>query len=277
MGKFTSKQIDKLHETLEFKQKEVRLKFSDPFSLNMGEMVEVEKGLTDENGFLTVDKKVKPIYENGDDTLKRMIVANTYLWMDSHDDVHLPGIFKRSIQHKGLRVPHLHDHIFQLDAKVGRTVSLEEMDISWRQLGISKAGSTQALIAVSEVQKKLNEKIFDAYKDDEIDQHSVSMRYIDISLAMNDEDSEESFKLWQEWIGKIGNREKVEQQGFFFAVAEAELAEYSAVLAGSNELTPTLKTGLTGNSTPEQTQVDEPTQHKSMQELLNNYNFNLNF
>jgi hypothetical protein len=67
------------------------------------------------------------------------------------------------------------------------------------------------------------------------------MRYINLALAVNDGESyPNEFKVWQDVIGKVGNRKAAEEQGYFWAVKEAALIETSAVLAGSNELTPTM-------------------------------------
>ncbi len=44
--------------------------------------------------------KGRYLYENDEEKgiLKRTIVSNTYNWLDSHGDVHLNGIFAKSIQ-----------------------------------------------------------------------------------------------------------------------------------------------------------------------------------
>jgi hypothetical protein len=100
---------------------------------------------------------------------------------------------------------------------------------------------TTALFLESEVKRGMNEKVFDAYLNGEIDQHSVAMRYINVSLAVNDEEEyPNEYKVWQEVIGKVGNRAEAEKKGYFWAIREAALLETSAVLEGSNVLTPTL-------------------------------------
>lgn len=189
-------------------------------------------------------KTVKSDYVHENDekngSAMRTIVANTYLWLDSHDDVHLENLFSKSVAERGNKIPHLRDHIFEMTAKVGQTQSLEEKEINWVDLGVDKVGSTIALIAVSKILKRYNETVYDAYLNDEVDQHSVAMSYIRLALAINDEEYKEEFKVWQSVIERLGNREKAEKQGYFWAVSEAKLHEYSAVLAGSNELTPTL-------------------------------------
>lgn len=237
MKKLSSKQFDKLQERLEFKMR-MPSKTADVVDI-IPSLAAYAINKSD------ASKKIPVTYENNEEagSLKRTIVANTYNWLDSHDDVHLEGVFTRSIDHKGAEnFPHLHDHIFQLDAKIGETISLQELAISWRQLGVKKSGSTIALVAVSEILKDYNEKIYGLYLKDKVDQHSVRMRYKKINLAVNDADEwPEEFKVWEEVYPLLGNKKKADEQGFFFAVREAELFEYSGVLAGSNELTQTLK------------------------------------
>jgi hypothetical protein len=85
----------------------------------------------------------------------------------------------------------------------------------------------------------------------------VGMQYVKIDLAVNDEDEEEEYKVWQDNIGKIANREAVEKEGFFWLVREAKLIEISAVLMGSNPITPTLEAA---KSTSETTEPSNDTQ-----------------
>lgn len=187
--------------------------------------------------------KAKYPYENNEEkgVLKRTIVANTYNWLDSHGDVHLNEVFAESIKQKGTKIFHLNSHMLDFSAKIGKPYSVEEKDISWRELGQGKTGMTQALFVGSEIRKSYNETLYTAYLNDEVDQHSVGMQYVNLALAVNDKDNyPREYEEWQKHIGKIGNRSKAEEKGYFWAVYEAKLIEVSAVLLGSNELTPTL-------------------------------------
>jgi hypothetical protein len=192
-------------------------------------------------------EKGKYAFENNLEAgvLKRTIVANTYHWLDTHDDVHLDNIFANSIAQKVNKpAPHLLEHNYSLTAKIGKALSYREQEMSWRELGQGKTGMTMVLLLESNILKTYNERIYNEYLDDQIDQHSVKMRYIKMALAVNDAESyPNEYKVWADEIAKIGNRKKAEDQGYFWAQIEAELYETSAVLAGSNELTPTLGEG----------------------------------
>lgn len=209
---------------------------------------------------IEVQKGIKPLYENDKEAgvLKRTIVANTYWWQDSHDDVHLgkgdegeegTAIFSESIKGRASKIFPMDQHKWDLDAKMGRTINLYESGISWRQLGVGRTGMTEALFADVEIMRSKNERRYNDYLNNEIDQHSVGMRYQDIQLAVDDsEEYPNEYKVWQKFIAKIGNRSYTESKGYFFAVGKAQLREYSAVIAGSNELTPTM--GGSGSGEP---------------------------
>lgn len=173
--------------------------------------------------------------------IKRTIIGNTYNWMDSHDDVHADGCFSKSITERQDKIWHLHDHEQKITAKVGKPTSIYEKAIDWKDLGVNLTGKTQSLFMDSDIRKDYNELIFEQYLNGEIDQHSVGMRYNQIHLAINNPEMKPEFAMWSQMIGKIGNKERCEEQGFFWAVIDATLVEISCVLAGSNELTPTLE------------------------------------
>lgn len=200
---------------------------------------------------------------DNENTIERTIIGNTYNWMDSHDDVHAKGVFSKSIKERKAQVFHLHDHEFKITSKVGEPIDIYENEISWKELGIEKSGNTQALFLDSEIKKEYNDKIFNAYKSGQITNHSVGMQYVKIDLAVNDEEYEDEFKIWNDNIDSLGNKEKAEDKGFFWLVREAKLIEISAVLIGSNELTPTLEAV---NNTSKQ----EPSNDTQIKQFLTN-------
>lgn len=251
------------------------------------ELIDMKKSMTKIADVVTMDPEiVKPsdalkgryLYEDDKAAgiLKRTIVANTYNWLDSHDDVLVNGVFAKSISERGARAPHLHDHIFEIGAKVGKPIKYFEADISWRELGLGKTGMTQALMMESEIRKSYNERVYEDYLNGEVDQHSVRLRYMDIGLAINDEDEEAEYKLWQEVFPKLGNKKQAEGQGFFFVVKQAQLIETSAVLMGANELTPTMpnKEEPMKNQPSEDIEDQPPTKALDIDSILNYYKLN---
>lgn len=208
--------------------------------------------------------KTNKVIEDTDNVLKRTIVGNTYMWMDSHDDVHSNGVFTKSIKERQNSIFHLHDHKFEITAKVGEPTKIYENELLWSDFGVNKAGTTTALLMDTDIKKDYNDKIFNEYKANRITQHSVGMQYVKIDLAVNDSEYEEEYKVWQDNIDNIGNKELAEEKGYFWLVREAKLIEISAVLLGSNTLTPTLE----NKEAVSNTSKTEPSSDTQLKQLL---------
>lgn len=168
------------------------------------------------------------------------VVANTALWMDSQYDVLIPDCWKTSIKQRKGMIPHLHDHIHEIGAEVGDVADIYSQDVSLTDLGLNKSGKTQCLIFETDIRKSYNEAVFNKYSAGRIKQHSIGLQYVKMSLAINDEDSQKEFDFWTKYIKQVINRDVAEEAGFFWVIEEIKLLENSAVLFGSNELTPTL-------------------------------------
>lgn len=216
---------------------------------NKAELAELKKAprkFTDPYGIgMFVERTVKALNTSFVDnpesgSIDRSIILNTYNWLDSHKDVHLDHLFKNSIKERKDRIWHLHDHRFEVSAKVGKPKKVYEKAVAWIDLGIEKPGETMCLFMDTQIMREWNEKIFLQYLADEIKQHSVAMQYVQLDLALNDPDYKQEFRLWNKILPLLGNPDEAEKDGFFWAISEAKLFEGSCVLEGSNELTPTL-------------------------------------
>ena len=219
---------------------------------NKKELIKLKKATIKEGDIISFDitepinLKSELIKEDNENELFRTIVGNTYGFMDSHDDVHIKGIFTKSINENGSNVLHLHDHVHQLVAKVGTPLKVYEQEVKWEDVGLKKAGSTTALLMDTRIEKARNSNIFTDYKSGSINQHSVGMQYVKLELAVNDPEEKEEFATWERYKNEVANLDKAEEQGYFWAVTEAKLIEISAVIKGSNELTPTLAPSTKG-------------------------------
>ena len=242
------------------------------------EIIEFKKAVVKHTTPTTTDKEscstVKALStskeHDTDNVIKRTVIGNTYNWLDSHGDVHLEGTFGKSISERQNKIWHLHDHEQKITAKVGIPSRIYEEKVEWSDLGIKKAGTTTALMMDSDIRKDYNNLIFQEYKDGNIDQHSVGMYYVKIDFAVNDKEHKAEFKTWNDNIENIGNREKAEELGYFYAVKEAKLVEISAVLQGSNELTPTIEAKDIEPSKDTQNEPSKDTQ-KTNNNLRNNF------
>lgn len=205
----------------------------------------------------TSTKANTPVNEDVD-SLRVRVVANTANWIDSHMDLLLPDSAKKSISERKGIIPHLHDHVHAIAAKIGEVVDITLPVLSYSELGISGSGSTQAIVFVTDIIKSYNEKVFNQYKLGRINQHSIGLQYVSLELAINDEDSEKEFDFWNKYLPQVINKDVAESMGFFWVVQEIKLIENSAVLFGSNVITPTLDNNLNKIEPLTSTQVPEP-------------------
>lgn len=214
---------------------------------NKAEIIKLKKAQLKKGDIISFDSKAEITTKadvntpDSETEIYRTIVGNTYGFMDSHDDVHFKGIFSKSIKENGTKVLHLHDHVHELAAKVGTPLEVYEKEVSWADVGLKTGGMTTALLMDTRIEKERNPNIFKDYLSGLINQHSVGMQYVKIDLAVNDAEEEEEYANWNKYKDEVINIEKAEEQGFFWAVTEAKLIEISCVIAGSNELTPTLE------------------------------------
>lgn len=179
-----------------------------------------------------------------DDILHVKVVANTSWWCDSQMDVLTDSCWEKSITEKGINIPHIADHKHVSTAHVGDVTAVYSQNIKLSSLGLSQTGSTKALIFETDIRREYNEKVYLFYKNGKINQHSIGLQYVSIGMAINDKDYMAEFGLWEKYIGKVINKDKAIEAGYFFIVTEIKVLENSCVLFGANELTPTLETEI---------------------------------
>jgi len=209
-----------------------------------------------------------------EDEYKVRAVLNTTNIMDSHDDVHLNGIWNKTLS-QNRNIMMLQEHQLKFDTIIADSKDLEAYTkkISWENLGYNYPGYTQALIFDFNMKRERNAFMFDQYSKGYVKNHSVGMQYVQIEMAINDENFEEEYKVWKNYFERIANKELAEQKGYFFAVREAKLFEGSAVPIGSNTATPTLENNAKSQS-PEGI-GNEPSEgtHKEWQYIIDNLKF----
>lgn len=195
-------------------------------------------------------------------------VINTTNIMDSHNDVHLKGLWKKTLK-ENKRLLHVQEHKaheFKSIISSGADLKVYVKDMTWKELGYNVEGTTQALVFESKVKKSRNAYMFDLYAKGEVDNHSVGMRYVKIKMAINDERYEEEYAEWEKNIDLIINKSQAERVGYFFPVYEAKAIEGSAVPLGSNHVTPLLEVK---HEPSLDTQNDDEAAVKALQERKN--------
>lgn len=177
-------------------------------------------------------------------TLNVKVVINTTNFLDSHGDVHVNGIWNKSVNdnaNKGFL--HLQEHERDFDKVISDNAKGYVQSMTWKQLGLPYDGKTEALIFESTIEKKRNEFMLNQYANGWVKNHSVGMRYVQLELAINTEaEYDKEYKaLWDEYYPIIANKEVADERGYFWVVKEAKIVEGSAVVMGSNSATPTLE------------------------------------
>lgn len=184
--------------------------------------------------------------EPSGDSLRVKVVINTTNVMDSHLDVHIPGLWNKSLkENKDIYL--LQEHKMEYDNVIAypSSVKASAESFNFSELGFKQlSGTTEALVFEAEISKEDNPDMFRRYAQGKVTNHSVGMRYVKILMAVNsdDEDFKEEKKNWDKYIDQVANRKDAENQGYFWAVTEAKVIEGSAVPIGSNRVTPTIET-----------------------------------
>lgn len=210
-------------------QKKSEFKRADSFCANV---VQLKDGVTNKSQNLDEDViKVRPI-------------INTTLYRDSHKDVHINGLWKKSLS-ENKRIKHLQEHEMAFNKVIADKDDLKAFTklYNWRDLGYDVDGKTEALVFDSTVRKSRNPDMFKEYKDGNVDNHSVGMYYVKLSLAIDSDDEDDKVEkaVYDKHIEDIANKEEVKKDKYFWAVYEAKVIEGSAVPMGSNPITPTLE------------------------------------
>jgi len=217
-------------------QKKLAIKNADPVSIGQGLwyiMPDATKGET-----------MKDV--SSDNNIQVKVVINTTNIMDSHSDVHIKGLWDKSLT-ENTRIKHIQEHEMKFDKIIADKEDLKAYvsDFTWKELGYDSEGNTEALVFESNVKRDRNTDMFQEYKDGNVDNHSVGMRYVKLYFAMNsDKESHAAYKdAWNKYYPSVANKVDVDRKGYFYAVTEAKVIEGSAVVNGSNFVTPTLSTG----------------------------------
>ena len=211
-------------------QKEAEKTFSEPLSYNLRQRGESEKGV---NSFTL-------------DPLKSYHVINSTNVLDTHSDVHVKGIWNKSVNDKQGKIFFVADHTLQSGSIISfkEDVEMVVKDLKWTELGIEKEGSTQALVFVVDKANIIHAVAKIAADKNKSIEHSVRMSYVTYDLAINDDSDEYTTEkaVWDSVINLILNKEDAIEQGYFFRVSEAKIVlEGSMVLFGSNGITPILE------------------------------------
>ncbi len=200
-------------------------------------------------------------------------VINTTKFLDSHNDVHMDGIWNKSVNEQNGKVYYVADHELKLNSIIAYPSSVNVMlkRLPWGALGKNYEGETEALIYEIPKSEIVNSLAKKAIEEKAPMQNSVRMRYIRIKLALNSTSKEDiEYKAnWDESINLIANKDVAYENGYFWAVYEAKIEkEGSMVLFGSNEVTPILTNEAANGTSQDKNEPPVGTQTKICQLIL---------
>jgi hypothetical protein len=242
MSKIFCKELDKHFDTKE-------LMFKELFE-NRNEIIAIKKA----NIYKSIDKgsiaplqilknidAVKAPFEIDENYFYAVINSTNYL--DSHGDVHIPELWKKSLKDNVGKLHYVVDHELKVASVIAWPKDVEAFTIivPWSFIGKDYAGDTQILvykipksaIMMPEVKYVIDNKI-DV-------QNSVRMQYITIKFCVNSDDKDyaEAKNNWNNYIDQVANKDVALSDGYFFAILEAAIRqEGSMVIYGSNDATP---------------------------------------
>lgn len=237
-------------------QKRMQIKHSDGLNIGLMPNITQKSAISNKNG----------------EAVSVIAIINTTNYLDSCDDVHIDGLWNKSINENKGKILHLQEHESKFDKIIA---SGEDLDVftqlyKWFDLGYNFIGNTEALVFNSLVRKSRNGYMYNQYRNGYVTNHSVGMQYMKIALGINDPEQKEEFEIFQKYLDKIVNKNIALARGFFWAVTEARVFEGSAVPQGANDLTPTLSV-----KPVQATQKYEPSidTQKNKIELIKNFKF----
>lgn len=204
------------------------------------------------------------------DIVEVKAVINTTNIIDSHLDLHMSNIWNKTVKEHPLTY-HLKQHEQKFESVISSKAKNINEESNFNLLGLTEDFKTTANINQFLIDKNKNPFMFDQYVSGEVKQHSVGMMYVNLDIAYYDEDSQKNMDFFEEMKAKSVNPEVADEYGYFWVVYEAKKREGSAVLFGSNSVTPTL---YVKNYEPQKsTRKKEPSKDTHIIEEIKNYKF----
>ena len=204
------------------------------------------------------------------------VAVNTTNVLDSHGDLHVKGIWNKSVKDQQGKNYLVLDHELSVSSVVARKENVEMFisDVSFSSIGKGYQGETQALIykvAKSDIINPLAKEWLDSGSDIEA---SVRMQYVNVELALNSDSKgdEEEKAVYDQYVNQIANKNDFESIDYFWVVKEAKnIGESSLVLAGSNGATGVLNEAAQSTST--NNKEVQPSKDIEQKNNLETYNF----
>ena len=200
------------------------------------------------------------------------IAVNTTWVLDSHEDLHVDGIWNKSVKEQQGQNYLVADHSLTIEDTIVRKeyVQMLVVDMPFALLGQSYSGSTEALIYKVPKDKVIHPKAKEWLESGDDIEASVRMQYVNILFAMDSNDPEDATlkKNYDNYINKIANKNDFEYIPYFFIIQEAKnVRESSLVLFGSNPVTGNVRNSEPGKSTLENKEIPNPQERSTVSKI----------
>lgn len=170
------------------------------------------------------------------------IAVNSTRVLDSHDDLHIDGIWKKSIKDQQGKNYLVLDHDLSIKSVVVRKEHIEMFTakVPFSMIGKPYDGDTEVLVYKFAKSQVKDETVKDWLDSGDSIEGSVRMQYVTILLALDSNDPIDATekKNYDDYIDQIANKNDYEYIYYFFIIKEAKnVKESSLVVFGSNSST----------------------------------------
>lgn len=170
------------------------------------------------------------------------IAVNSTNVLDSHEDLHVDGIWNKTVDEQQGKNYLVADHDLSISSVIVKKEYIEMFiaKLPFSALGKPYEGKTQVLIYKFRKDKVIHEVARKWLESGDPIEASVRMRYITILFAMdsNDPEYKEQKKLYDQYFPIIANKADFDYIPYYFIIKEAaNIRESSLVVFGSNSTT----------------------------------------
>jgi len=170
------------------------------------------------------------------------IAVNTTRILDSHDDLHINGIWNKSVSDQQGKNYLVDTHSLTIRDTIVRKEHIEMFvaKVTFASLGMPYAGSTQVLVYKFRKDKVMSKEAKEWLESGDAIQASVRMMYISIDFALdsNAPEDKKAKDNYDAYKNEIANASDFEYIPYFFIIKEAKNSrESSLVPFGSNPIT----------------------------------------
>jgi len=234
---------DKTYSTKEELFKDLRDNAEDIMSLKKAQIQKsCEKGLSVTCKSLDLLKFTDQLKGIKIDDNYWYIAVNTTRILDSHDDLHIDGIWNKTVKDQQYKNYLIADHDLEIDKVIVKKEYVEMLiaKIPFALLGKDYEGETQALIYKVPKDKIINRVAKEWLESGDDIEASVRMQYVSLFFALDSNDPVDAVakKNYDDYIDTIANKKDFEYIPYFFGIKEAKnVKESSLVVFGSNSTT----------------------------------------